>query len=53
MLCDDKLVPPTTTTITVLGPDGFAAGKKYQERSFVFDNFLFFNFDQNDLKIQF
>ncbi len=22
-----NLVPPTTTTITVLGPDGFAAGK--------------------------
>ncbi len=31
MLCSDKLVPPpshTTTTIAVLGPDGFAAGKK-------------------------
>ncbi len=26
-----KLVPPTTTTITVLGPDGFAAGKNNAE----------------------
>ncbi len=23
--------PPTTTTLTVLGPDGFAAGKNYLE----------------------
>ena len=31
MLCPDKLLPPTpttTSTLTVLGPDGFAAGKK-------------------------
>ena len=27
MLCSDKLLPPTKTTLTLLGPDGFAAGK--------------------------
>ncbi len=30
-MCSDNLFPPTTTTITVLGPDGFAAGKKEEE----------------------
>ena len=34
MLCPDKLLPPTTptTTLTVLGPDGFAAGKNEEKK---------------------
>ena len=28
--------PPTTTTLTVLGPDGFAAGKKRGEKKDVY-----------------
>ena len=35
MLCPDKLLPPTapppTTALTVLGPDGFAAGENVKK----------------------
>ncbi len=33
-----KLVAPTPTTPTVIGPDGFAAGKKKIRTDFVFKN---------------